>query len=191
MSGYGYPPNPQQPPHGQPLQPPKQGWSTGKKIAVGCGVPAVLGLILVGGCTALVGTAANEAAKELDKNYDSSQAGPSGGPKAASKAGEPDLTKDVKVTDCKVVSTDWGGKEFKAVVEITNSGERRYSYYVEGEIDVNGQKKADLIATGNNLAPGQKYSDDNAGLAAFDVAKDSKSSDTYECKIVKVSRHTL
>ncbi|MFG2297684.1 hypothetical protein [Streptomyces sp. NPDC048603] len=188
--GYGYP----QQPYGQPPMPPqKQGMSTGKKIALGCGIPTVLGLILVGGCTALVGKAADDVSKELDKNHDSAVVAPSGSAKAGdnSKVSQPDITQDVKVTSCKVRTGDYGLKELDVKVEYTNSGDRRFTYLAEGEILVNGAKKADILSTGQNLAPGQKYTDDKAGGLGYSVADDAKSGDKIECKIVKVSRNSF
>ncbi|MGP3691443.1 hypothetical protein ACTVZO_43590 [Streptomyces sp. IBSNAI002] len=182
MSGY-----PQQPQPQYPAQ--KPGMSTGKKVALGCGIPAVLGLLLLGGCTLLVGEAAEEVGKELDKSYDSAQVDPSAGSDA--KKGEPDITKDAKVTSCAVKTGDYDLKELDVKVEYTNSGDRRYSYLVEGEVLVNGEKKEDLLSTAQNLAPGQKYTDDNAGALAFNTAKAAKASDKIECKILKVSRNAL
>ncbi|MGW6411731.1 hypothetical protein ACWF95_31710 [Streptomyces vinaceus] len=166
--------------------------STGKKIALGCGIPAVLGLILVGGCTALVGKAADDVSKEIDKNHDSAVVAPSGSAKAAdnSKVSQPDIAKDVQVTSCKVVTGDYDLKELEVKIEYANSGDRRFTYLVEGEILVNGEKKADLISTGQNLAPGQKYTDDKAGALGYSVAKDAKAGDKIECKIVKISRNS-
>lgn len=187
----GYP----QQPYGQqpPMPPQKQGMSTGKQIALGCGIPAVLGLILVGGCTALVGKAADDVSKEIDKNHDSAVVGPSGSAKAndGSKVSQPDITKDVKVTSCEVKTGDFDMKELDVKIEYTNSGDRRFTYLVEGEILVNGEKKEDIISTGQNLAPGQKYTDDKAGALGYSVAKDAKSGDKIECKIVKVSRNSF
>ncbi|WP_329389706.1 hypothetical protein OG625_36985 [Streptomyces sp. NBC_01351] len=185
--GYGYP---QQPYGQQPPPPAKPGMSTGKKIALGCGIPTLLGLILVGGCTALVGKAADDVSKELDKSHDSAVVGPSGSAKAGdtSKAGEPDITKDLNVASCAVKNGEYGLKELDVKIEYTNSGDRRFTYFAEGEVLLNGEKKADLISTASNLAPGQKYTDDSAGALAYDVAKAVKPGDKLECKVVKVSR---
>ena len=45
-----YPSGPQQP----PFQPPKKGMSTGAKIGLGCGIPTVLVVLLMGGCSVLM-----------------------------------------------------------------------------------------------------------------------------------------
>ncbi|MEJ8645837.1 hypothetical protein WKI68_40720 [Streptomyces sp. MS1.HAVA.3] len=181
MSGYPQ----QQPPA------PKPGMSTGKKIALGCGIPAALGLLVLGGCTLVVGKAAEEVGKELDKSYDSAQVNPSDGTSADGKNGRPDITKDVKVTSCAVKTGEFDMKELEVKVDYTNSGDRRYSYLAEGEVLVNGEKKEDLLSTAQNLAPGQKYTDDNAGALGFNVAKAAKPGDKIECKILKVSRNAL
>ncbi|MER6518498.1 hypothetical protein ACFWHQ_03510 [Streptomyces sp. NPDC060334] len=187
-----------QPGHGNPhqpdgqLPPPKQGMSTRLKVALGCGVPTLLGLILLGGCAALFTKAADDVGKDLDKNHDSAVVSPGSAAKAAggSKDGEPDITHDVKVTSCTVRTGEFGSRELDLRIEYVNSGDRRFTYLAEGEITVNGEKKSDIISTGQNLAPGQKYTDDKAGGLAFDVAKSAKSSDKIECKLIKVSRNS-
>ncbi|EFL20276.1 hypothetical protein [Streptomyces sp. C] len=184
------PGNPHQPAGYQP--PPKQGMSTGLKVALGCGIPTVLGLILIGGCGLVFTKAASDAGKELDKNHDSAAVAPDGAARGggSSKVDEPDITKDVKVTSCKVKAGEYGIKELDLQIEYINSGDRRFNYLAEGEITVNGEKKSDIVSTGQNLAPGQKYTDDNAGALAFDVAKSAKSGDRIECKLIKVSRNS-
>ncbi|MFF1411653.1 hypothetical protein ACFVX6_18005 [Streptomyces sp. NPDC058289] len=190
MSEYPQQPYPQQPPQ---YPAPKQGMSTGKKIALGCGIPTVLGLVLVGGCTAIVGKAADDVSKEIDKSSDSSIVQPEGakpsggGPVDA----EPDITKDVAVKSCKVAPTNYGTKEVEVELEFTNSGERRYSYVAEGEVLVNGEKKADITSFAQNLDKGQKYTDDKAGSGAYDVADKLKAGDKLECKLIKVSRNSF
>ncbi|MEU8778148.1 hypothetical protein [Streptomyces sp. NPDC048606] len=178
---------PQQPYGQQPPQypAPKQGMSTGTKIALGCGIPTLLGLLVLGGCALVVGKAADEVGKELDKSYDSAQVG------GDVKAGQPDITKDARITACSVKTGDYDIKEMEVKVEYTNSGDRRYSYLVEGEILVNGAKKEDLTSTAQNLSAGQTYTDENAGALGYNVAKDAKPSDKIECKIVKISRNAL
>ncbi|MFD5413372.1 hypothetical protein [Streptomyces nojiriensis] len=184
--------------HGNPQQPdgygpqPKQGMSTGLKVALGCGIPAVLGLVLLGGCGLLFTKAASDAGKELDKNHDSAAVAPGGTARGggSSKADEPDITKDVKVTSCKVKAGEYGIKELDLKIEYINSGDRRFTYLAEGEVTVNGEKKSDILSTGQNLAPGQKYTDDSAGALAYDVAKSAKSGDKIECKLIKVSRNS-
>lgn len=187
QSGYG---NPHQPDGHQP--PPKQGMSTRLKVALGCGIPTLLGLILVGGCGLLFTKAADDVGKELDKNHDSAAVSPGGAarPGGSSKVDEPDITKDVKVTSCKVKTGEYGIKELDLKIEYINSGDRRFNYLAEGEVTVNGEKKSDIFSTGQNLAPGQKYTDDDAGALAFDVAKSAKSGDKIECKLIKVSRNS-
>ncbi|MGW7057357.1 hypothetical protein ACWGHM_02305 [Streptomyces sp. NPDC054904] len=193
--GYGAPQPPYgQQPYGQQFPPPpKQGMSTGKKVALGCGIPTALGLLLLGGCAVLVGEAANEVGKELEKNYDTASVAPDaqGKPGDAAKPGkDPDITQDVKVTACKVEKGDFDLKELVVTVDYVNSGDRRFTYLVEGEILVNGQKKADLTSLGQNLAPGQKYTDDNAGALGYEIAQSAKAGDKIECKILKVSRNS-
>ncbi|GHI82985.1 hypothetical protein [Streptomyces xanthophaeus] len=185
------PGNPQQP---EGLQPPqKQGMSTRLKIALGCGIPTLLGVIMIGGCSALFTKAANDVGKELDKNHDSAAVAPGGSVQAggARKDGEADITKDVRVTSCKVKTGEYGITELDVRIEYVNSGDRRFTYLAEGEVTVNGEKKSDLLSTGQNLAPGQKYTDDDAGALAYDVAKTARPADKIECKLIKVSRNSF
>ncbi|GHI82813.1 hypothetical protein ACWGF3_15685 [Streptomyces xanthophaeus] len=179
MSGYA-----QQPPH-RPA--PDPGSSNGRKIVLGCGIPTALGLMLVCGCTALVDKATDDVSRKRDQSYDSAQFGSADTPGARD---EPDITKDAKLGDCKVISKDYGVKELLASVEFTNSGDRRYTYSAEGEILVNGAKKADLYAHAEILAPGQKFTDEHAGAFGYAVAGDAKSGDTYECKLIRVTRYS-
>ncbi|MEU9421131.1 hypothetical protein [Streptomyces sp. NPDC048272] len=163
------------------------------KVALGCGVPTLLGLILIGGCTALLGKAADDVGKDLDKNHDSAVVAPGGAAKAdtESKGGAPGIANDAKVTSCKVEDGEFGIKELDVKIEYVNSGDRRFTYIAEGEITVNGEKKSDILSTGQNLAPGQKYTDENAGGLAFEVAKSAKTADKIECKLIKVSRNAF
>lgn len=187
QSGYG---SPHQPDGHQP--PPKKGMGTGLKVALGCGIPTVLGLILFGGCGLLVTEAVDDVGKELDKNHDSAVVSPGDDARApgSSKVDEPDITKDVKVTSCAVKVGEYGIKELDLKIEYINSGDRRFNYLAEGEVTVNGEKKSDIVSTGQNLAPGQKYTDGNSGALAFDVAKSAKPGDKIECKLLKVSRNS-
>ncbi|MEV7547555.1 hypothetical protein [Streptomyces sp. NPDC089915] len=186
MSENGYP----QQPHPQ-YPAPKQSMSTGKKIALGCGIPAVLALVLVGGCTLVAGKAVNEAAKELDKASDSSVVQPEAAkPSGGSVNNQPDISKDVTVKACKVSPTDFGTEEVRVELEFTNSGDRRYSYAAEGEVLVNGEKKADINSYAQNLDKGQKYTDEKAGALAYDLAAKLKAGDRIDCRLVKVTRHS-
>ncbi|MFJ4600786.1 hypothetical protein [Streptomyces griseoluteus] len=71
-------------------------------------------------------------------------------------------------------------------VDYANHGDRRYSYFVEGEVLADGKKVNDFMSTAENLAPGQKFTDKNAGaLVNADEIKDAKK---LECKTSKASR---
>lgn len=163
MSQYGYPT--QQPP-------PKRGMSTGKKVALGCGIPMVLGLLLVGGCTVLVGGAAHE----IDKSV-----------KADAKEDSRAAREDVKITDCRLVDKEFIGKTVETRVLVKNNGKGRANYIVEGEyLDSKGNKIGSLTAVVENLSPGTESRQNFGG--ALILPEDLKGVTKGECKIVKVTR---
>lgn len=154
-----------------PPQQPKQGMSTGKKIALfGCLPITLVGLLVVGGCAVLVGGAANE----VDKAVKADEAED----KRAAK-------EDVKLESCKIENTVIG-KDVKATVKITNNGDKRANYYVEGElVDQNGNKVDSLLATVEKLEPGKSSTQPFGGLITSDQLEGvSKGT----CKIQKVTR---
>ncbi|MCX5193656.1 hypothetical protein OOK31_07075 [Streptomyces sp. NBC_00249] len=161
---------------------PKQGMSTGKKIALGCGIPAVFGLVVVGGCTALVGKAASDASKDLDKNFNSESVDQNGAKKTEGDGAS--ALSDVKVASCGVEENQFGDL-VKASIEITNHTKTRYSYIVEGELLLNDKKISDLNGFTQNLATGQVVTEEFTGHAS-DLHV--KSSDRLTCKVIKVTR---
>lgn len=171
---YGYPPQ-GNPGHGYAPTPPEQPkkMSTGKKVVLfGCLPVTLLGLLVMGGCAALVGGAANEIDKSIKKDEADD--------KRAAK-------EDVEITSCKVVNDDLLGPDLKAKVKITNHGDKRATYIVRGELlDQDGNKVGDeLLATVDNLAPGKSSNQDFGGLFTADNFKGVTDS---TCKIVGVSR---
>lgn len=145
--------------------------STGKKVFLfGC-LPAVaLGLIVVGGCTALVGGAAHEVDKAVkqDKKDDV----------RAKK-------EDVKLTSCKV-EVSVIGKDVEAEVKITNHGKKRATYLVEGEFNTaDGDQVGSLMASAENLAPGASTTQPFAGLFTSDQLKGVTKG---TCSVLKVQR---
>ncbi|MEJ8641277.1 hypothetical protein WKI68_06930 [Streptomyces sp. MS1.HAVA.3] len=115
----------------------------------------MLGLLLIGGCGVLFSKAADDVGKELDKNHDSGVVSPGGDARAdgSSKVDEPDITKDVKVTSCKVKAGEYGIKELDLKIEYINSGDRRFNYLAEGEVTVNGEKKSDIFPPARTSRP--------------------------------------
>lgn len=147
-------------------QPPKRGMSTGAKVTVGCGGAALLALVLVGGCAAVVG----KGVDSVDKAVKADQ--------AAARA-------DVELLSCEVTESVIG-PEVTSSVKITNSGKERANYLVEGEyLDAEGNKVGELLATVENLAPGTSSTQPFAGLFTSDQLKGVKGG---ECKIVDVTR---
>lgn len=147
-------------------QPPKKGMSTGAKIGLGCGIPALLALVLVGGCAALVGKGIDSADKAI-------------------KADQASARKDVELLSCEVTESVIG-PDVEATVKITNSGKERANYLVEGEyLDAKGNKVGELLASIENLSPGTSSKQPFTGLFTSDQLKGVKGG---ECKIVDVTR---
>lgn len=149
----------------------KRGMSTGKKVALGCGVPVLLALVFIGGCTALVGGAANEVDKAVKADEADDQ-------RAAKE--------DVKITVCKIKNEEFVGRSVTSRVSIVNHGDKRANYVVEGEfLDDKGNKVGELLATVENLKPGTSTSQDFGGI--FTDA-DLKGVKQGSCALVKVTR---
>lgn len=146
--------------------PPKQGMSTGAKVALGCGIPAVLALIAVSGCAAFAGKVVDEADKSI-------------------KAEQAKAIDDVKMVTCEVTETVIG-RDLESKVKITNHGSKRANYIVEGEfLDAKGNKVGELMATVNNLAPKTSSTQDFVGVFGPD---DLKGAEKGTCKIITVTR---
>lgn len=152
--------------------PPKQGMSTGKKIALGCGIPALLIAVTAVGCTALVGGAVHEAGKAVKANASEDA-------RAAKR--------DVKITKCDLAAASVIGT-LNSQVKITNHGKKRANYLVEGEVlDTNGNKVGELLASVSNLKPGTSTDQDFGGtFTSDDASADSVAGGS--CSIVKVTR---
>lgn len=163
MSQYGYPPQ-------QPV-PAKPKMSTGKRIALyGCLPVTLLGLLVVGGCTAFVGGVANEVDKSV---------------KADEAEDQRAAREDVKVLDCKIVDDGFEGKQLKARVEITNNGKKRADYVVEGAFTEGKSNIGELLATTTKLDPGESTKKDFGYMVAGEDLKDVTRG---TCEVRKVSR---
>lgn len=146
--------------------PPKRGMPTAAKIALGCGIPAVVALVLVGGCAVLVGKGVDSVDKAVKAD------------KAAARS-------DVDLLSCEVTESVIG-LDVEATVKITNSGDERANYMVEGEyLDAKGNKVGELLASVENLSPGTSSKQPFAGLFTSDQLKGVKGG---ECRIVDVTR---
>jgi hypothetical protein len=145
--------------------------STGAKIAVfGCAIPAVLGLLTLGGCAVVGGAFINEVDKEIKKDEADDK-------RAA--------TEDVELLSCKIEDSVIG-PDLKAKVKITNNGDKRANYSIDGEfLDQDGNQVDSLLAYVENLAPGASSTQNFHGFITSDqldgVTKGS-------CKILDVSR---
>lgn len=146
---------------------PKPGMSTGAKIALGCGVPILLGMALMGGCAVLAGTAVSEIDKEVKKDARAAR-------------------QDVELVSCEITDEEFTGRDVKAKVKITNHGDKRANYIIEGEfLDQNDNQVDSLTATVSNLAPGKSTTQDFVGLfTSSQLEGVTKGS----CKILDVTR---
>lgn len=165
---------PQQQPGWVPPQPPKK-MSTGLKFALGCGIPTVLGLLVLGGCAVFVGEVADEVDKDLKREQKSSEA-------ENKRAG----AEDVKITDCSVGDDGFGGQELKVKLQVTNNGKDRASYIVEGEVtDQDGNQITTIDAFAKDLNHGKSKTENNV---AFATGEDLKGATKVTCKILNVDR---
>lgn len=158
--------------YGHPTPPPKQGMSTGSKIALfGCGGLFVVGALLFGGCAVIGGAVINEADKAVKKDAQEDK-----------RAAE----KDVKLLSCKIVDEEFTGRTLKAKVKITNNGKKRANYLIEGEFkDQKGNQVDSLNASVQNLAPGASTTKDFLGLITSEQL-DGVTKGT--CEILDVTR---
>jgi hypothetical protein len=165
---------PQPQPGWVPPQPQKK-MSTGAKIALGCGIPAVLGLLFLGGCAVLVGGAANEVDKEIKREQKAGEA-------ENKRAGE----EDIKITACGMGDDGFGGQELKVKLLVTNNGKDRASYLIEGEVtDQDGNQITTIDAFAKDLNHGKSKAENNA---AFASGEDLKGVTKVTCKILNVDR---
>lgn len=156
--------------YGQIPQPPKQGKSTGTKVAIGCGIFAILGVLAFGGCAVVGGVVLNEADKAVKADQ-----------KADARA-----KKDVELISCEITAEDYIGLNVEAKVKITNGGKKRANYVVEGEfLDQDGNKIDQLLATVDDLAPGSSSTQNFTGLFTTDQLEDVTKG---TCKILDVTR---
>ncbi|MFJ1846707.1 MULTISPECIES: FxLYD domain-containing protein [unclassified Streptomyces] len=199
-----YPPppgqQPQQPPQQQPYQQwpqqPGPGWGAPmpppKKSKTGLIVTlSVLGgLVLLGGCGALVATVSSGSTHESsatgespadaapEKNAPAENA-PAEKPAEKEKGADASAESDVKLTGCEVNSvTKWPS----VTVEIENHSDAQSNYIVSVEfVDGSGTRLAEGIAAANNLAAGQKSEQKAQGIG--EAPADTK------CKVSKVTRY--
>lgn len=202
---YGYPPPPQQPgqePGRQPQQPPQWGqqppppYQQWPQQGPGWGAPpprksntglivtlsVVGGLVLLGGCGALVAVTVSHAPKPrtlpmTEAPQDKAPGKDESSEDPAVEEGGPEA--DVKVTRCGVDSlTTWPD----AVVEIVNHGDSKATYVVNVDfVDDSGTRLGKGLAATDTLAVGQKVTEKAQGLV--------KVPGKVTCKVSKVTRY--
>lgn len=150
---------------------PKKGLSTGAKVGLGCGIPFVLGSLLLGGCAVVGGAMFNEVDKAVKKDAQDD--------KRAAK-------EDVELLSCKIVDDNLIGRDLKAQVKITNNGKERANYQVEGELlDQKGNKVEELFTSVDDLAPGTSSTQNFGGMITSDQLDGVTKG---QCKILDVTR---
>lgn len=158
-----------------PPQPQKKSMPTGAKIALGCGIPTVLGLLLFGGCAVLVGGVANEVDKDIKREQKSSKA-----------EDERATDEDVKITACGIGDDGFGGRELNVKLLVTNNGEDRASYFIEGEVtDQDGNQITTISGFAKDLNHGKSKTENHS---AFATGEDLKDATKVTCKILDVDR---
>lgn len=126
-----------------------------------------------------VDEAVKETKKELDKSYNSANV-------EDGKDKDNPVLKDFRISKCEVVTGDLG-KELTLHVDYTNNGDRRYSYFLEGEVLADGKKISDFMSTADKLAPKQTFTDKDAGiLVSTEKLEGAKK---VECKVITASRN--
>lgn len=124
---------PQAPPTGNytpPPAPPKKGMGTGAKIAIGCAILAVLGLV---GCVVTVAVVGNDVKDEIDKNggiggteqkvtmsqYEQVQEGMPRSEVENLLGGPGSETSSSDVAGSKITTYTWSGESFASTAIIT------------------------------------------------------------------------
>jgi len=142
--------------------------STGKKIALGCGIPIVLFLLLLGGCAVLAGGGAKKAVDEASRQ-------------AASSDNE--ALSDVTITKCALDDNEFLGAT--AELAVLNHSSKPSSYIISIVFESpDGTKQ---LGTGtailNNVGPNQTATD-----KASTLESDIRTAGKFNCKIASVSR---
>jgi hypothetical protein len=163
----------------------------GKGASITALVTSLVSVVMFFLMNAVFFTAVDEAVKEtqneLDKSYDSAKVDDDGSSKSGKGTDGNPVLKDFKVSKCDVATSEWGSKELALHIDYTNNGERRYSYFLEGEVLADGKKISDFLSTAENLAPGQTFKDEDAGfLVSSDKLEGAKK---LECKVIEANRH--
>ncbi|MFE7358149.1 FxLYD domain-containing protein [Streptomyces sp. NPDC057543] len=175
----------QQPGWGAPMPPPKKS-RTGLIVTL-----SVLGgLVLLGGCGALVAVIGANAVSEVSATGESTavavpaKSAPAAGvpaekPAEKAKKAPTGPEADVKLHACEVNDmTNWPS----AMVEINNGSKDTSNYIISVEfLDKSGTRVGEALAATNNVAAGQKVETKAQSL--------DKVSGDVTCKVTKVSRY--
>ncbi|MDQ1007206.1 putative membrane protein [Streptomyces sp. V4I23] len=163
----------------------------GKGASITALVTSLVSVVMFFVMNAVFVSAVDEAVKEtqneLDKSYDSAKVDDDGNAKTGEGTDENPVLKDFRLSKCDVTTSEWGSKELALHIDYTNNGDRRYSYFLEGEVLADGKKISDFLSTAENLAPGQTFKDEDAGvLVSSDKLEGAKK---LECKVIEANRH--
>ncbi|MFJ9849597.1 hypothetical protein [Streptomyces sp. NPDC101150] len=163
--------------HGYPQQPQppatKQGRSTGKKVALGCGIPTALVLLLAGGCAAVVGKTADVVSKDIKREQKTEKA-----------EDQRTADKDVKITTCAVQNGEYGIRELDVRLKVANNGTDRANYLIGGEVlDQDGNQITTVNSLVDDLNHGATKIENRAALA---TEEDLKGVTKTTCKVLNV-----
>ncbi|WP_406735371.1 FxLYD domain-containing protein [Streptomyces sp. NBC_01108] len=175
----------QQPGWGAPMPPPKKS-RTGLIVTL-----SVLGgLVLLGGCGALVAVVGSSSTHESSATKESpvgtvpeksapAESTPAKKPAEKAKKAPAGPEADVKLSNCEVDGmTHWPS----AMVEIVNGSKDTSNYIISVEfLDKSGTRVADALAASNDVAAGQKVQTKAQSL--------DKASGDVTCKVTKVTRY--
>lgn len=139
-----------------------------KKILLGL---VVVGILIVGGCLAVVGIAANDVSNEMDKDAKTSANG------GVTSSTDDEAISHVKIAACK--ADQFGAITAKLVIK--NRGDDQASYTVGAEAVRGKNRVAELNGVANNVRPGQTVRTNAIGML------EGKGGD-FTCKLVSVDR---
>lgn len=139
-----------------------------KKVLLGV---VIAGVLMVGGCLALVG--GGLAAVDQEMKQDDKTAANGG----VTSITNDDAVKHVTLKSCKID----GFGLVTARLKIHNRGDDQATYAIAGEVLAGKRRVGEFFATSNDVRPGQRVTTQGSGTV-------SKTPPDYSCKLVSVDR---
>ncbi|MDI3408156.1 DUF4190 domain-containing protein [Streptomyces cavernicola] len=154
----------------------------GKGAAITGLVTGILSVIMFFVINAAFVGAVDEAAKNIDKDIQREQQSQEADNRRAAD-------KDVEITSCAVKDTEFGGQELDVSLKVTNNGDDRASYFIEGEVtDQDGNQVTTINSVVSDLNHGSSKKENSVALAFGD---DLKGVTKTTCKILDVDRNAV